>query len=538
MEETAPTKIKIPPKPYQEKKKKKKNAPDKPQPTWLFPPDEENPILNPKPKNDEDRVREIQEREKALSYMKRRVHGVPDRPAPPSQLLTLVGIFLTDFGFNSTSRLFTNERKARQELTGWEDAIGKKIEKGTPTLESIYRDWYREWKIEQKDETSSSDTSSESDRGAEFSTKQETNNSSDDDSENSSDGLGGSDVELKEEPKGKKGKGKNKRIAPSSSSSITSESDADDEDEKVKPVSTVSKKAAITAKPPSSKPTVGAMVHSLKRKTVSTSSGSPESTSRSDKEKLLQNKKAKTTSNSSIAPTTRKVDTKFKVEESSSTSSGSSSPLDGESPLFPDKSNARVSKGHASEKSVKPPLQSDNDALASSSASDSGADSESNSPIPVSSTKSDVPTKATAQPPPPIQAASSDSSATINGDSKKHSVSMSSALERSSATSSEPSSSDSGSSADQSPKKSAVPKTKVKHKGAKQTPLAALSVNAPENSYISNKYQNYDYAEKAYQDLSVTRGKGFTKEKNKKKRGSYRGGAIDTAGGKSFKFED
>ncbi|ORY28701.1 hypothetical protein BCR33DRAFT_666822, partial [Rhizoclosmatium globosum] len=35
------------------------------------------------------------------------------------------------------------------------------------------------------------------------------------------------------------------------------------------------------------------------------------------------------------------------------------------------------------------------------------------------------------------------------------------------------------------------------------------------------------YGMKAHQDLIVTKGKGFTKEKNKKKRGSYRGGQID-----------
>ncbi|RPA79226.1 hypothetical protein BJ508DRAFT_211291, partial [Ascobolus immersus RN42] len=45
------------------------------------------------------------------------------------------------------------------------------------------------------------------------------------------------------------------------------------------------------------------------------------------------------------------------------------------------------------------------------------------------------------------------------------------------------------------------------------------------------------FGDKASADLIVTRGKGFTKEKNKKKRGSYRGGSI-TDEVKSFKFED
>ncbi|KAF2857376.1 hypothetical protein K470DRAFT_260897 [Piedraia hortae CBS 480.64] len=55
--------------------------------------------------------------------------------------------------------------------------------------------------------------------------------------------------------------------------------------------------------------------------------------------------------------------------------------------------------------------------------------------------------------------------------------------------------------------------------------------------FASNAYVPNDYSNQAYKDLSVTRGKGFTKEKNKKKRGSYRGGIIDTAP-KGIKFDD
>jgi hypothetical protein len=36
----------------------------------------------------------------------------------------------------------------------------------------------------------------------------------------------------------------------------------------------------------------------------------------------------------------------------------------------------------------------------------------------------------------------------------------------------------------------------------------------------------------------VTKGKGFTKEKNKGKRGSYRGGMIDVNGRNGIKFDD
>ena len=38
--------------------------------------------------------------------------------------------------------------------------------------------------------------------------------------------------------------------------------------------------------------------------------------------------------------------------------------------------------------------------------------------------------------------------------------------------------------------------------------------------YASNAYVPNEYSNRAYQDLSITKGKGFTKEKNKKKKGS------------------
>ncbi|PHH69736.1 hypothetical protein CDD82_7548 [Ophiocordyceps australis] len=56
--------------------------------------------------------------------------------------------------------------------------------------------------------------------------------------------------------------------------------------------------------------------------------------------------------------------------------------------------------------------------------------------------------------------------------------------------------------------------------------------------FASNQYVEMDYSRRAHQDLSVTRGKGFTKEKNKKKRGSFRGGVIDIDDKKGVYFDD
>jgi hypothetical protein len=46
------------------------------------------------------------------------------------------------------------------------------------------------------------------------------------------------------------------------------------------------------------------------------------------------------------------------------------------------------------------------------------------------------------------------------------------------------------------------------------------------------------YAAKAYKDLSVTKGKGFRHEKTKKKRGTYKGGEIDTGAVNSYFFHN
>lgn len=53
----------------------------------------------------------------------------------------------------------------------------------------------------------------------------------------------------------------------------------------------------------------------------------------------------------------------------------------------------------------------------------------------------------------------------------------------------------------------------------------------------SNAFVPYDYAQKAHEALIVTKGKAFTKAKNKGKRGSYRGGIIDQTP-KGIQFED
>jgi hypothetical protein len=47
-----------------------------------------------------------------------------------------------------------------------------------------------------------------------------------------------------------------------------------------------------------------------------------------------------------------------------------------------------------------------------------------------------------------------------------------------------------------------------------------------------------DYSKRAHEDLIVTKGKGFTKEKNKKKKNGFRGGLIDITEKKGIYFDD
>ncbi|KAF1992040.1 hypothetical protein K402DRAFT_300037, partial [Aulographum hederae CBS 113979] len=81
--------------------------------------------------------------------------------------------------------------------------------------------------------------------------------------------------------------------------------------------------------------------------------------------------------------------------------------------------------------------------------------------------------------------------------------------------------------------------TSAKRRKGPVTPFSRIPTDQKIDPRLSsNAYVPYDYAEAAHRDLIVTKGKGFTKEKNKKKRGSYRGGAIDSEGVNAIKFED
>ncbi|KAI0373018.1 hypothetical protein BV20DRAFT_938852, partial [Pilatotrama ljubarskyi] len=82
------------------------------------------------------------------------------------------------------------------------------------------------------------------------------------------------------------------------------------------------------------------------------------------------------------------------------------------------------------------------------------------------------------------------------------------------------------------PRKSNTPFQRIKPEAVK-----FADERLKDNRFEARGASETDYGAKAARDLSVTRGAGFRKEKNKKKRGSYRGGEI-TMQSYSIKFND
>ena len=448
------------------KKQKKKNAPERPQPQWLHPPDEENLALNPKPRSEEQIKRDKGEWDQAVNVLQHKSVTAPLKAPPPGLLLTLVGSFLTSYGFNSASRRYTTQLASRKKLDAWQFQLGTKIPKGFPDLVKIYKEWYEDYQESVQEDASSSedDDRDVNEDGEKLEVKQERysvenkaavvpeETSSSGTSDDSSD-EGESDVKPKSpspamNPPQKIRKGKRPASPASSSSTSSSDSDADDENE-------------VTTKPPTTDPS------SDETSSSSESDAPPPKFAKADK------KAGKTTALKTIPQTTRKaaeifskkVDGIFplsKPADLSVKSTSSSATLVTDSQQAPNKASTSTSTSTSSE------------------SSSSSASSEPSPAKPASSKR-----KRSASPPAPEPVVEAQQS-------KKQKTHF-----------------------------QRVPKdTKVDVKLA------------------SNAYVAHEYGERAHQDLSVTRGKEFTKEKNKKKRGSYRGGAIDVSGGKGIKFED
>lgn len=495
-------------------KKPKKNAPDRPQPEWMFPPDSENPVLNPKPKSDAKIRKDAEDHDTAVNFLHYKSVTAPVKAAPPATLLTLVGAFLTSYGFNSTSRIYTTELAARKKLDEWNVVINEKLPQGCPDLVKIFKDGYKTWEITRDDATSSSgesedDASEESKSEAPMTSRTADDESTREESESSDSdptGISESGRTALAKDKWTKKQRQAKKSASTSSSASASDSDSDADDEKdAGGVQTTNKKPARPsslaevvdspnksepAVPPSSKPTITetSTTGSALSKVLTTSSNNAPRSSSSD-----------VSDSSSESESTHLPIQSSQVHAASSTSDSGSTRCESESDASPKPASAKtVVTVLTQEPSTK-----------ERTGSSSSETLQATSTQKLSTANTSVPTSDASANDPVFQGKVT----TITNQKRKRSPSPAAGATQSS----------------------------KKHQKAKapNTPFQRVPRDTViDERFASNKYHAYDYADQAHNDLSVVRGKGFTKEKNKKKRGSYRGGAIDIAGGKGIKFDE
>jgi hypothetical protein len=508
--------------PNMQKIGKRKTAAGQKQPDWLFP-DNGKPTSASKSQN--EKGLKNKDKQLAKDLLKRRATGEPPKSAPAVQLLTLVEAFLSEYEFTGTRQALKTEIASR----------GETIEKiaGVPSLGKIYNEWnelkggiladkhvvQKQEKVVKKKKGKNAETSSSS-----------SDSSSESDSEDT-------DVEMTDAPLAKKSSPK-RSPSPFFSASSSSSDSADDEKEAVivKAVSP-KPKATLKRKAPSSSSSSGSSSDS------SSDSSSEDEAPKAKKLKPAQSSSSDSSSSDSSSDpdtdsSTNDKATKAENGKALSSSSDSGSSSDSDSTSEDEALKAKKSKKAASS------LESGS----SDSDSDSDSDSSTNSvaakvPLPdsdsESSSESDSDSEGAEKKPP----VSSDTSATLSDGPKKASLDSDSSSDSSS----------SDSEADTKPAKVARITTTARQLSPPLPPnpaakLPKKKVNEPfsripkdvkvDPRLASNAFVPYDYAQKAHQDLIVTKGKGFTKEKNKKKRGSYKGGYIDVEGKKGIKFED
>ncbi|KAK6086653.1 hypothetical protein SCUP515_00219 [Seiridium cupressi] len=410
---------------------------------------------------------------------------------PPAQLMDLVEDFLSAKGFANAHREFKKHRADQ----GWKSQAAKKNKaqkKEHHSLVSVFQTWET---FSSKDSTPSAakeqvmQVTTVSSSDSDSSSESDSSSSSDSDSD---------DVDMADAPAVEADSDSDS--SSSSSSSSSSDSDSDSEDEA----------AGVTA------PASGA-TKSLKRKAQSDSESSSSSDSDSDEDMS----DADSSSSEDEKPKAKKV----KTTTSSPGSDSSSSSSDSDSDSSEDEAPAQVVK-----KVKKAKVAAVEDSSSDSSSPESDSDSESEA-------------ETAAQVPLPDSDSDSDSSSDSDLDSD---AKTKTAKDRAA----NGTGSDTSATLDKtSPPFAPLPPDPTTFKqnnrggnGGKRLqnePFSRIKKDVNIDPRLSsNAYIQDGYGQKAHEDLIVTRGKGFTKEKNKKKRGAYRGGPLDVSATRSFKFED
>lgn len=408
-----------------------------------------------------------------------------DKDAPLLQdVLSQCGHFFEQLGYEKTLRTLVKEATDKHSLdvdvVGWGN--------GRTTLLSLWAEHHDEKKsyptlIPSEVEVISSD--SESDDG------------SDDDSDSDADMA-----EVKEAPTGEKRK---RVLTPPSSEDSSSASDSSDSESEV---DRPAKRNKLTE----------TKVADAKADDSSEASSSSESED-SD-------------ADSTAAPVAAKETVKRVKKEISSDSPESESDSSSDSDSDEDSSAAPVTtKPEASMPSNTMTKTASSESSSSDSSSDSGSsDSDSEPPAPIKKPKSKkTDSKKVKLEPEEVSGGSSISSATLVADeetstkkNKKAAKKVKKEAKTAEPVTATPSEEDNGG---MHPDRMArLPNTPVTaQKGKKSNvPFSRIPADTKVDPRFSNNdYVSYEYADRAHQELIVTKGKGFTKEKNKKKRGMW-----------------
>ncbi|OTA89538.1 hypothetical protein M434DRAFT_14551 [Hypoxylon sp. CO27-5] len=414
--------------------------------------------------------------------------------APPTQLMDLVESFLSDQGFDNAHREFQKHRAKK----GWKEDAKKQKEKTHHSLVSVFQTW--------KTFSSQSNTPVlPKEDPIQKITKVSSSSSDDSSSESESDSDDSQDVAMDDAPAADESSSSESSSSDDSSSESDSESESDEEE----------------AKP--AKPATGVVkngVNPLKRKAKSDSESSSESDSDEDM--------SDSSSEEGKRPQTKRAKTTESSDESSSSSSSDSS--DDESSEDEDEAEPKATSKSSA----------DNDESSSSSESDSDeSDSESDE-------EPKVDLKEAAQVPlPESGSSSSESESESDSETKKaQRVTKDSTMNNSTGSDSSVTLDTISPDAPLPPDPTALKSNNRGKNGAKNPrgqnqPFSRIRKDVSIDPRLSsNAYVSHGYGEKAHQDLIVTKGKGFTKEKNKKKRGSYKGGPLDIHKSRSIKFDD
>ncbi|KAI1387531.1 SRP40, C-terminal domain-containing protein [Hypoxylon trugodes] len=479
-------------------------------PAWLFSNNSSNPSVSTSAPPNADTPTMAKKTQKAA---KASVTAGPSASAsasqgqvPPSQLMDLVESFLSDQGFDNAHREFQKHRAKK----GWkEQGAGKKNKKKAHhSLVSVFQTWEtfssqvntpvlaKEDPMEKVTKVSSSSSESDS--------------SDDSSSESESDSDDAGDVAMDDAPAADESSSSESSSSEDSDSG-DSESESDEED----------------AKP--AKPAAGAAKNGVNPRKRKAESDSESSDSDSDED-------MSDSSSDDKRPQTKKAKTSSSSDESSSSESSDSS--DDESSEDEDDSDAKP-------KVTNKPKAEDDDSSSSESGSDSDDESDSES-----EEEPQVDLKVAAEVPlPDSDSDSSDSDSDSDSNSESDEEKPKPKAKNNAASGS---GSDSSATLDKaSPEFAPLPpdpntlkannrgKNGIKATRTQNQPFSRIRKDVTIDPRLSsNAYVTHGYGEKAHQDLIVTKGKGFTKEKNKKKRGSYKGGPLDVNMSRSIKFDD